>query len=65
LIVGEHDTVGIELNREALPNLDCEKELQVVPGASHLFGEPGKLEIMAHLSADWFSRHLGDASPQA
>lgn len=61
LIVGESDTVGIELNREALPHLGGEKELRVVPGASHLFGEPGKLESMALLSADWFRRHLGDA----
>lgn len=60
LILGEQDTVGIELNREALPHLKCRKELQVVPGASHLFGEPGKLEILSRLSAEWFSRHLAD-----
>lgn len=62
LIVGENDTVGIELNREALPHMGCEKELRVVPGASHLFGEPGKLETMARLSADWLCRHLADSS---
>ena len=61
LIVGTDDTVGVELAREALPRLAGEKELLLVPGASHLFGEPGKLEIMAELSADWFRRHLGDA----
>ena len=60
LIVGEDDTVGTELNREALPRLTCRKELKVVPGASHLFGEPGKLEAMSRLSAEWFSRHLAD-----
>lgn len=60
LIVGEQDTVGLELNREAMPNLGGEKDLQVVAGASHLFGEPGKLETMAQLSADWFFRHLGE-----
>jgi dienelactone hydrolase len=65
LIVGEHDTVGIELNREALPNLDCKKELHVVAGASHLFGEPGKLETMAQLSAEWFNRHLVVADSHA
>lgn len=65
LVVGEDDTVGIELNREALPRFGCEKELRVIPGASHWFGEPGKLEIMALLSADWFCRHLGDAHQHA
>ena len=61
LVVGEDDTVGMELNREALPRMICEKELRVVPGASHLFGEPGKLEAMALLSGEWFCRHLADA----
>ena len=61
LIVGENDTVGIELNREALPHLTCEKEMRVIPGASHLFAEPHKLKIMARMSADWFCRHLVDA----
>lgn len=61
LIVGENDTEGVELNREALPHLSCKKELQVVAGASHLFGEPYKLETMAHLSAEWFRCHLADA----
>lgn len=58
LVVGEDDTVGLELNREALPHLECLKELKVVPGASHLFGEPHKLEEMAMLGADWFLCHL-------
>jgi dienelactone hydrolase len=58
LVVGEDDTVGMELNREALPHLECRKELKVLPGASHLFGEPHKLEEMAMLGAEWFLRHL-------
>jgi len=62
LIVGGNDTVGIELNREALPHLGGKKELHVVEGASHLFAEPGTLETMANLSADWFCRHLADVT---
>lgn len=58
LIVGENDTVGIELNREALPLLSGQKQMEVIPGASNLFGEPGKLEEMAHLSGDWFRSQL-------
>lgn len=63
LIVGDDDTVGKELNREALKLLRCEKELHEVAGASHLFGEPGKIEEMSELSAKWFLSHLwnGDA----
>lgn len=58
MIVGSEDTVGMELNREALARLTCIKELAEVPGASHLFGEPGKLEEMAELSTSWFYKHL-------
>ena len=60
LIVGEDDAQGIEMNREALPHLGGEKQLLVVPGASHWFGEPGKLEAMARLSAGWLRGHLGN-----
>lgn len=60
LIVGTEDTVGLQINREALPLLRCEKALHEVEGASHLFGEPGKVEEMARLSAQWFHDHLGD-----
>ena len=59
LIVGENDTVGLELNHEAMERLTCEKRLIEVAGAAHLFGEPGKLEEMAQLSAEWFHKHLG------
>jgi dienelactone hydrolase len=58
LIVGERDEVVLQLNEEAFEELRCEKELQVVPGATHLFEEPGALEGVARLAAAWFRRHL-------
>jgi putative phosphoribosyl transferase len=58
LIVGSLDTVVLEMNREALARLTCEKDLAVVPGASHLFEEPGTLEQVAALARDWFLTHL-------
>jgi putative phosphoribosyl transferase len=58
LIVGGHDDVVLELNREAAAALSCEHRLAVVPGATHLFEEPGALEQVAHLAADWFMAHL-------
>ena len=58
LIVGGLDSGVIELNREALAALTCDKQLAIVPGATHLFDEPGTLEQVAHLAAEWFSRHL-------
>jgi len=51
--------VVLELNREAYEELTAEKELVVVPGATHLFEEPGALERVAQLAADWFVRHFG------
>lgn len=63
LIVGENDTLGMELNREAMRHLGCTKALRVIPGASHLFGEPGKLEELAQFSAEWFRTHLHAPSP--
>jgi putative phosphoribosyl transferase len=59
LVVGALDTVVIELNRQALEALPSEKELVIVPGATHLFPEPGTLEQVGRLAADWFSRYLG------
>lgn len=59
LIVGGADEVVLELNREAYEELTAEKELVVVPGATHLFEEPGALERVAQLAADWFVRHFG------
>jgi pimeloyl-ACP methyl ester carboxylesterase len=58
LIVGALDTVVIELNEAAYERLRCEKELALVPGASHLFEEPGTLAQAAGLAAEWFSRYL-------
>jgi len=58
LIVGEEDREVLQLNREALAKLRCESRLDVVPGATHLFEEPGTLEIVAGLAAAWFERHL-------
>jgi len=62
LIVGGHDDVVIELNRQAYDRLKSEKELVIVPGATHLFEEPGTLEEVARLAAEWFNRHLGSKS---
>jgi len=59
LIVGGADYQVLELNREALDRLSCEKRLDVVPGATHLFEEPGTLEQVAELAASWFAGHLG------
>lgn len=58
LIVGGNDTTVIELNRSAFDLLKVEKKLEIIKGASHLFEEPGALEIVAQLSIDWFSRFL-------
>ncbi len=60
LIVGGFDQYVIQLNQEAYQKLDCEKELKIVPGATHLFEEPGKLEEVARLAADWFQSHLAE-----
>jgi dienelactone hydrolase len=58
LLVGGRDTAVLELNKKAMKNLLSEKKLKVVPGASHLFEEPGKLEEVAGLSIDWFMAKL-------
>ncbi|MFL5329807.1 MAG: dienelactone hydrolase family protein [Gemmataceae bacterium] len=59
LIVGGNDDVVIELNEQAIEKIAAPvKELVIVPGASHLFEEPGALEEVARLAADWFSKHL-------
>jgi predicted phosphoribosyltransferase len=58
LIVGGDDYGVIELNQQALRALHCEKALRIVSGATHLFEEPGTLEQVAELAADWFKRHL-------
>lgn len=59
LIVGGADPLVLQLNQQALAMLAGEKELTVVPGATHLFEEPGAIERVAELAAAWFSDHLG------
>ena len=58
LIVGGLDYPVIEMNQTALAQLHCEKELILVPGATHLFEEPGTLNEVARLAAEWFRKHL-------
>jgi putative phosphoribosyl transferase len=58
LIVGGNDDVVIELNERAFHLLRCPKDLVVIPGATHLFEEPGTLEEVARLAKDWFVRYL-------
>ena len=60
LIVGGRDREVIELNREALARLTCEKELTIVPGAGHLFEEPGALDEVVALAGAWFGARLRD-----
>jgi len=59
LLVGGFDDGVIELNQQAYDQLRCEKKLVIVPGATHLFEEPGTLEDVARQAATWFTRHLG------
>jgi putative phosphoribosyl transferase len=59
LIVGGHDDVVIGLNEWAAGQLGCEHEVVIVPGATHLFEEPGTLALAADAATDWFRRHLG------
>jgi pimeloyl-ACP methyl ester carboxylesterase len=59
LIVGAADEVVLELNRRALELLPPQSRLEIVPGATHLFEEPGALEQVASLATDWFAHHLG------
>jgi pimeloyl-ACP methyl ester carboxylesterase len=61
LIVGGYDSIVIELNQQAFGKLGCVKALQIVPGASHLFEEPGKLEQVEKLASHWFRTHLASA----
>lgn len=62
LIVGGDDEPVIAMNQEALAQLRCEKKLVIVPGATHLFEEPGTLEEVARLAANWFAMHLAVAT---
>ncbi len=58
LVVGSEDQPVIPLNEESYARLRCEKALRLVSGATHLFEEPGKLEIVAQMAADWFAHHF-------
>lgn len=58
LVVGGEDYGVIELNEQALAVLACEKKLEIVPGATHLFEEKGALEEVARLASDWFQKHF-------
>ncbi|MFE0338088.1 phosphoribosyltransferase, partial [Streptomyces sp. NPDC058955] len=59
LIVGGSDDLVLDLNRRAEALLRCESRLEVVPGAGHLFEEPGALEQVAELATAWFTGHFG------
>jgi len=59
LIVGGNDDIVIELNEQARDRMRCEVKLEIIPGATHLFEEPGTLEKVAELASDWFVRHIG------
>jgi putative phosphoribosyl transferase len=62
LIVGGEDHVVIELNEQARAQMRCEIKIDIVPGATHLFEEPGALEQVAKLASDWFVNHTGGKS---
>jgi pimeloyl-ACP methyl ester carboxylesterase len=62
LIVGGRDHVVIDLNSDAARQLRCEHRMEIVPGATHLFEEPGALEAVAELASGWFTRHLAPAA---
>jgi dienelactone hydrolase len=59
LIVGSEDAPVIEMNRQAAASMRCEQAMEIVPGATHLFEEPGKLDEVARLATAWFEEHLG------
>jgi putative phosphoribosyl transferase len=65
LIVGSNDPVVLDLNRQALARMDCEARLEIVPGATHLFEEPGTLEMAAGLATDWFRRWFAPSQGSA
>jgi pimeloyl-ACP methyl ester carboxylesterase len=65
LIVGGHDVPVIGMNRDAMARMRAEVKLEIVPGATHLFEEPGTLEVVARLARDWFAHHLSRESAAA
>ena len=61
LVVGGADSMVLDLNRQAQAQLRCENRLSIVPGATHLFEEPGALEAVTDLARDWFTDHMAPA----
>jgi putative phosphoribosyl transferase len=61
LVVGGRDHTVVDLNRQALARLRAPSRLEIVPGATHLFEEPGALEVVAELAATWFTQHVAAA----
>jgi putative phosphoribosyl transferase len=62
IIVGGDDTPVIDMNRDAMRRMRAPVQLEIVPGATHLFEEPGTLEQVARLEADWCRRHLKEST---
>lgn len=58
LIVGGLDPVVLDLNQQAYQKLECPRKMEIIEGASHLFEEPGKMEIVSRVAATWFERYL-------
>jgi len=58
LLVGGEDTEVIGMNKQAYAEMRCVKELRIIPGATHLFEEPGTLERVADMASGWFARHF-------
>jgi pimeloyl-ACP methyl ester carboxylesterase len=65
LIIGGNDPEVIRLNAAALAQLRCEKRLEIIPGATHLFPEPGALDVVARLARGWFEQYLVPATVAA
>jgi alpha-beta hydrolase superfamily lysophospholipase len=63
LVVGGLDYTVLELNEDAAAKLTCENRVEIVPGATHLFEEPGTLDRVIELAADWFATHFSAAAP--
>lgn len=59
LIVGADDRLVIQMNEQAMRAMNCPKAIRIIAGAGHLFEEPGTLDAVAHLAAEWFAEHLG------
>jgi pimeloyl-ACP methyl ester carboxylesterase len=64
LIVGSNDQLVIDLNEKALTQMRCIRELKIIPGATHLFEEPGTLEQVADAASGWFTTYLQTTQPR-